>query len=210
MKICCRCKKNKELSEFGLDNKQKDKMNLMCFTCRKEYRDKNKEKISIKNREYTIKNKEKKAEYDLKYRKTNKEKIKNHKRNWEIKNKNNPIFKIKRNLRRRINHVIIDGYKSDHTQNLLGCSFIEFKKYLESLFIEGMSWDNYGVGENKWHIDHIRPCCDFDLSKEENQRICFHYKNMQPLWQKDNLKKSYIFNGINCRITKSNLINSSQ
>ena len=51
-----------------------------------------------------------------------------------------------------------------------------------------MSWDNYGT--HGWHIDHIRPCASFDLSDEEQQKICFHYTNLQPLWAEDNLKKS--------------------
>lgn len=56
--------------------------------------------------------------------------------------------------------------------------------------------------KNGWHIDHIIPCSAFDLSEDSEQRICFNYKNMQPLWQKDNLKKSYIYNGQNCRLQK--------
>lgn len=49
-----------------------------------------------------------------------------------------------------------------------------------------MSWSNYG----KWHIDHIIPCAAFDLSDEFEQRACFHYSNLQPLWAYDNIGKS--------------------
>jgi len=57
-----------------------------------------------------------------------------------------------------------------------------------------MSWDNYGTGYNgkgmeQWHIDHIIPCASFDLSKPSEQKKCFHYTNLQPLWAKDNLRK---------------------
>ena len=38
-------------------------------------------------------------------------------------------------------------------------------------------------------IDHIKPCKLFDLTKEEEQRECFHYTNCQPLWWYDNNKK---------------------
>ena len=52
---------------------------------------------------------------------------------------------------------------------------------------DGMTWDRFMKGEIQ--IDHIKPCAEFDLTKEEEQRICFHYKNLQPLWELDNLKK---------------------
>jgi len=61
------------------------------------------------------------------------------------------------------------------------------KKSLDiSLFLENMSWDNYG----NWHIDHIIPISSFNLENVEEQKICFNYKNTQPLWAIDNLKKS--------------------
>ena len=52
-----------------------------------------------------------------------------------------------------------------------------------------MSWDNHGYGDDKWHIDHIKPCSKFDLSIIKNQEMCFNYINLQPLWKKDNFKK---------------------
>ena len=95
------------------------------------------------------------------------------------------MIKIKRNLRRRVHHAIRGNYKSDNTFNLIGCSPMFFKEYIESLFTDDMSWDNYG----EWHIDHIVECFRFDLSLEEEQRKCFHYTNQRPLWGKDNLSR---------------------
>jgi len=57
---------------------------------------------------------------------------------------------------------------------------------LESLFVSGMTWENYG---KKWHIDHIIPCTAFDLTNDAELKKCFHYSNLQPLWAADNLKK---------------------
>ena len=75
--------------------------------------------------------------------------------------------------------------KMNSTFELTGCSITFLKGYLEAKFIDGMTWENHG----EWHIDHIKPCCSFNLLDEEEQKICFHYKNLQPLWGVDNLIK---------------------
>lgn len=80
--------------------------------------------------------------------------------------------------------VLKGRIKSDTTKKLLSCSIDDFKKYLESQFTEGMTWKNYGTGG--WEIDHIIPCCTFDFSKESEQKECFHYTNLRPLWAKEN------------------------
>lgn len=66
---------------------------------------------------------------------------------------------------------------------LLGCSVDELKVHLEQQFEPGMTWDNYGAKVNCWQIDHIVPRSYFDLTKEENLRICFNYRNCRPLWR---------------------------
>jgi hypothetical protein len=95
-------------------------------------------------------------------------------------------FRVSGNLRSRIRIALKGIYKSSTTKKLIGCSIDKLKKYLESKFKLGMNWSNYG----KWHVDHIKPCISFDLSKKSEQRKCFHYKNLQPLWAEDNLKKN--------------------
>ncbi len=98
----------------------------------------------------------------------------------------NPVVAIKHRLRARIALALKrKEHKSASTEALLGCSFVDFKLHLESLFVGGMSWDN----RSEWHIDHIRPCASFNLLDPEQQRRCFHYTNMQPLWKQDNLSK---------------------
>ena len=116
--------------------------------------------------------------------------------NKNVKNKRkiNFSFKILCTLRARMHDVLKGRTKSDTTKNLIGCSIEELKKHLESQFKPGMNWDNYGTGYNdkgmqEWHIDHITPCASFDLSKESEQRKCFHYTNLQPLWALENRLK---------------------
>lgn len=99
-----------------------------------------------------------------------------------------PRFRIEAALRARM-ASLMKGRKSANTIRLLGCSYFDFKIYLESKFEPGMTWDNYGSGVDKWNIDHIMPCAIFDLTKPEHQRRCFHFSNLQPLWWQDNIRK---------------------
>lgn len=98
---------------------------------------------------------------------------------------NNINHKIAVLLRNRLNKALKRKTKSGSAVNNLGCSIEFLKTYLESKFTEGMTWENQG----KWHIDHIKPLCSFNLeNKEELLKAC-HYTNLQPLWAKDNLRK---------------------
>ena len=77
--------------------------------------------------------------------------------------------------------------KSERTIQLLGCTWQQLKTHLEGQFEAGMRWEDRG---RLWHVDHIVPCSKFDLSKVEQQRLCFHFTNLQPLWKSDNLRKA--------------------
>lgn len=99
-----------------------------------------------------------------------------------------PNFKIRHNVARRILLALRGGSKQLPTMKLVGCSAKEYRTYLESKFQEGMTWENYG--RSGWHIDHIVPCCSFELTDLEQQKKCFHHSNTQPLWANENLKKS--------------------
>jgi hypothetical protein len=67
----------------------------------------------------------------------------------------------------------------------------DLRIHLESLWISGMSWENYGVGENKWCIDHILPTCSFTFSSYEDEefKTCWALSNLRPLWYKENCIK---------------------
>lgn len=147
----------------------------------------------------TPEQKEWKRNYDREYKEKNRERIKANrhdkaekirkwKREWQKKRMSDLAFRIKKNLRGRIYYALKGRTKkSDSTTALLGCPIEYFKKYFESLFTDGMTWDCYLKGEI--HIDHIKPCILFDLTDPKQQQECFNYKNLQPLWWYDNLKK---------------------
>lgn len=121
-----------------------------------------------------------------KYYKSNKEKINIYKAKWMRKKMNTDIgFKLKHRLRTRIYNAVKGTVKSESTINLIGCSIEHLMAHLESGFTEGMSFDNYG----RWHVDHVIPCAKFDLTKGKEQKKCFNYKNLQPLWAFDNMSK---------------------
>jgi hypothetical protein len=102
---------------------------------------------------------------------------------------NNPQVRIATNLRVRLKKLLKQGYKTGHAVRDLGCTAAELKVYLESKFQSGMSWDNYGAGDDKWNIDHIIPFAVHDLTKREDVLHVCHYTNLQPLWQKENFSK---------------------
>lgn len=103
---------------------------------------------------------------------------------------NDEHYKLARLLRTRVRKAIQGNHKTKPTLELLGCSLENLKEHLEKQFNDGMSWNNFG----EWHIDHIKPCASFDLTDPKQQKECFHYTNLQPLWAEDNLKKgtSYV------------------
>ena len=143
-------------------------------------------------KEYRLKNKDKRYQYEI----NNKEKIKQTKRQYQIQRRqNDPLFKLIGNTRNLIaNSIKKIGYsKTSKTYKILGCSYEEFKQYLESQFTNGMTWDNTG----QWHLDHIYPV---SLATDEEHLIRLnHYTNFQPLWAEDNLKKgNKIFLSLPC------------
>lgn len=97
-------------------------------------------------------------------------------------------FKLMLNLRSRVRSALKarGASKSAHTKELLGCPVVWLEAWIESLFKPGMTWKNHG---KVWHIDHIKPCSKFDLTESEQQKICFHWTNHQPLFVRENLSK---------------------
>lgn len=199
---CKSCKRN---YEKAYRNSNKDKITQI----RKKCYENNKENRIEKVKKYRSKNKVKILEYSKKYYKNNKEKfiqyyennknyIKEYMKGYNSNPKNiqkrkeykkleygkkygmekDPIFTLKLLIRNRIKQALVKGYKSTSSINLLGCSIEEYKLYLEQQFDDKMNWGNYGI---YWEIDHIIPCASFDLSKLEEQKKCFNYKNTQPL-----------------------------
>jgi len=107
-----------------------------------------------------------------------------------LRRKRDAQFAMALALRSRIGVALSrqNARKSNRTLKLVGCTTSELMSHLESKFAPGMSWENRG--RHGWHIDHIIPLAKFDLRDPHQQSVAFHYTNLQPLWAKDNLRKS--------------------
>ena len=182
MKKCSKCKEIKNFEEFSKNKNCKDGFEYQCKGCKKKYYEENKEQIKVLQKKYNERNKERIRGYRKKHLKENKEQ-----RNERDKKKrdDSPLLKLRINLRSRtyqaFKHKNIK--KNSRTHEMLGIEWTELKFYIEDMFTEGMTWDNYG----EWHIDHIYP-----LSKAKDEKhlkeLC-HYSNLQPLWAEDNMSK---------------------
>jgi hypothetical protein len=194
-KVCTVCQVEKEIKEFA---KQYNRPAFRCKECLSEYNKKYYKENKQRLRARTAKYRQEHPEYMIEWRRNNTEHTTKTKRKWielnrdkinaneRRRRKKDHAYRIKKNLRRRVNQVITrPNKKCDSTLKLLGCSLDHFLTHLKKHFTKGMSWKNYG----EWHIDHIKPCSSFDLTDPEQQKQCFHYTNLQPLWAEDNIRK---------------------
>lgn len=107
-----------------------------------------------------------------------------------------PQYKLIVSMRVRLNKAIKNNQKAGSAIKDLGCSVEHFKKYIESMFYNHitfdipMIWENYGKGYGKWNLDHIRPLHVFDLTNREELLKACHYTNLQPLWTEDHIVKT--------------------
>jgi len=180
--------KNKE--KYSRDNKsleEKEKLRARD----KIYRLKNPEKHREQGKKWYHKNREDNLKKMKAYREDPKNR-ENFRKLWRAAMKRriaDPNTQIRHNLRVRMKSVLKGIYKSAGTMKLVGCTVEELWKHLESCssWESWMTRENYGKGG--WDVDHIKACAKFDLTDPVQQRICFHWSNLQPLEHIENLKK---------------------
>ena len=160
---------------------QETKQTILDY--QKKYREENLGKIKERGKKYYNTNKKEILDKNKIYRKN----TKNIRNIYESKKKkNDPIYSLLCGMRSRLcNYLKMCGItKRNKTFDIVGCTPEFLKEYLEKQFIDGMNWDN----RCEWHIDHIIPLSSAK-TEDELYKLC-HYKNLQPLWAEDNLKKS--------------------
>ena len=169
MKNCAQCKHPKDMSNFPKNKNRKDGTGSYCSGC---------VKLNYQ------KNKERHREICRAYYQANKESIQKRHVEYNTKRlKSDAAFRAMFNARVRVSSFLRSqkGFSKS-----LGCSFSQFKLYIESQFQLGMTWENYG----EWHIDHRYPLSVAHREGYESFKNACLYKNLQPLWAVDNIKKS--------------------
>jgi hypothetical protein len=169
----------------------------------RQWRENNKDRQKENMKKWLEANVERKKEMDKKYRKEHYEEHREYMKKWKRENYNKmkedpdqqkfTEYRIKTNIGRRIREMLGQTKNGNTTVSYCGCSLEKLRIHLETQWSDGMSWSNYGVGSNEhpaWHIDHRIPISSFDMGNPVHVLACFHYKNLQPLWWDENIRKS--------------------
>jgi len=142
------------------------------------------------SKEYHKSHRDKKRRQSRLYSKTEiaREKNRTNSKKYREKNKTNPMHKLAHSMSQGIYDSLKENKKGMHWETLVNYNIKDLRKHLESQFVEGMSWDNYG----KWHIDHIIPLSSFHFISPTDLefRMCWDIRNLQPLWAFDNISKN--------------------
>ena len=184
MKQCSVCNTLKGFGQFNRTDNH-------CKACHKkkcqEYYQKNKKKAVARAKKWREENYEKSCAINRKsaskYAKSGL-KAKRERERYHA----DPNFKLSQLIRRYSNRVTnaVKEQKELHSLEYLGCSLDEFKTHIESLWLEGMTWDNHGI--HGWHIDH-KVSLDYFVKNSDDPWKANHYTNLQPMWAEDNLSK---------------------
>ncbi len=213
MKKCTKCLQEKEYSNFYKKTSSKDGYNNICTLCRIEYNNlkrehnqlyyqENKEKYQLNSKKYYQTNKQKVNQKSIAYQKNNPTQTKQTYNKWRRNNaeyfkiwrknkwENDTNYKLRIILGNRLNEVLKKNktYKNSNIIQLLDCSLDYLKQHISTQFLPEMSWKNHG---EIWEVDHIKPCASFDLIDLDQQKECFHYTNLQPLFKTTEIAKSF-------------------
>lgn len=189
MKICSCCQTPKAEEFFY---RKRAVFESICKECKREKSNRPDLVLKRKQRQksYRINNRERESARVSKWNINNRVRYRTRINLWlREKRKADMGFRLRMNLSSQLSHFVT-GTARRAIKLLLGCSLQELKIHLQTQFVPGMTWENYGP---VWHVDHIKPCAKFDLTDPEQQKQCFHHTNLQPLFALDNIKKSDLY-----------------
>lgn len=192
--ICKPCKSDRKKAYYR-DNKEAVKESCRRYKinnqekvaeCKRMCYQKNRPQYIERNRASYYANREARLAASAQYRAINKEAKAARDREY-VRNRmaSDPLFRVTYAVRNRIFYACRDHRvtKGTKTAEIIGCDWATLKAHLEARFLAGMGWSNYG----EWHVDHKVPLASAK-SEAELLALC-HYKNLQPLWAADNIRK---------------------
>lgn len=210
-KVCTKCKKRKSITKFSKHKIGKNGLRSQCKKCCKEYniqwynnnlkkvaivnkrwRDNNKKKNAAIIKQWCKNNPEKKIAANTRYIQSSKGKLTRKRRREKErlipKNKLNNTMRVAINISLKRKGASKNGC---HWEILVGYTVQQLKLHLEKQFTEGMLWNNYGHGRNKWCIDHKKPIVSFNYNNSNHPdfKKCWGLKNLQPMWCSENFSK---------------------
>lgn len=177
------------------EEEKKERSRVKARAAEKRYRERHPEKVRARALKYRAANSEKYVAGQRAWFTANKERRREyHRTRAKRLRRDNPYFKLCCTLRTRLHRAVRDqgATKGAKTFELLGCRGPELVSYLEKRFRPGMTWQNHGT---VWEIDHIIPCAAFDLTLPDQQKACFRYTNLQPLFSEENRSKGARLSG---------------
>lgn len=190
-KACSKCKAIKPLTEFAHYGKPVPKPRSECRECSRamcrSYKARNREKISAYNKVYKAEHVEEISDYNREYHAEHKEEIhKRHRARANERIKTDKQYALSLRLRDKV-RTLLKQKPTKEGMRLTGCNQKFFKAWLEYQFDDNMTWETYG---KSWCLDHVKPCCSFDLIDAGQQLKCFHWSNTRPLDKLTNHKKT--------------------
>ena len=194
VKKCCRCGIVKLKSFFYKRTLSKDGLYNQYKVCRKEYYMNNSIKLNQKQKDYQLENRVRIKEYQIK----NHDKIITRKKIYSNNRYETVIsFRLICRTRSRIRQALRGNVKSISTREILGIDIDPYRKFIKCQFTPEMNWTNI-------EIDHVKPICVFDVSKDEELKEAFSWKNTQPLLKHDHQLKGTKFNFLDYQIQSVN------
>ena len=208
-KECTRCRKSKAVKDFTDRKAGKNGKNSICRDCTNEImklwrhanpernketekrsRAKNSENNKLSTKIWRLKNKKRIKDNEKIYTETHKDQMREKWNKASVKKRSTPKGLLSWGIKGNIYNSIREAKAGRRWESLVGYTVDDLKRHLEKLFLPGMGWDNYG--RNGWHIDHKIPVSVFNFNTPDDAdfKKCWSLKNLQPMWEKENIIKS--------------------
>lgn len=199
LRICTKCEKAKDLSNFGVHSTRASGIQEICRGCKamigKFDRANNPSKSSEKSKNYYLLHRDSIIERVKQYsidnsesiKQKNKERFQLNKEKWNQYGKDrakvDPVYRMKVQMRKLLIKALNGQSKSKTTEEIIGCTYIELKNHIESQFESWMTWENKGLYNGDfnygWDVDHITPLAS--AKSPEDILYLNHYTNLRPL-----------------------------